>query len=454
MICTKTRELLRRQPSLGRKEAARPGIGNLRTGNKQSMRSGTLVQTRYRLDQPLGRGGMAEVWSCLDERLDRRVAVKFLAPELSDQPESLVRFFTEAQAVARISHPNVISVLDFGQHESRPFLVMEYLEGASLHDRMGEPFLVERAFEIVEDAARAAGAAHSLGLIHRDIKPGNILMDRDGRAKLADFGIASSNVSEQLTSTGVAVGSPHYVSPEQASGHACTPQSDVYSLGVVLYEILTGKVPFDAPNATAIAIAHVEQPPEPPSTHVPDLDQGVDSIVLRCLAKEPADRFDDGAALAAALHSRDARSGHPAPMDDDEEYLAAPSGARRALVAMLTAALLVGLLGLVVWAAFSEPRRDLPGAGTSEQPGQDRSRSATPAAAPSSEQAVFSSDHSPDPAATQSPASSKTRGGDRGTAAGDAGAPAQGGAPAPSPEPSPEPTQEPTPEATPTEAAD
>jgi serine/threonine-protein kinase len=420
------------------------------------MRSGILIQARYRLDTRLGRGGMAEVWSSLDERLDRRVAVKFLAPELSDQPEALVRFFSEAQAVARISHSNVVSVLDFGQHENRPFLVMEYMEGASLQERVGEPFLVERAFEIVEDAARAAGAAHSMGLVHRDIKPGNILMDLQGRAKLADFGIASSQVSEPLTSTGTAVGSPAYVSPEQASGHACTPRSDVYSLGVVLYELLTGKVPFEAPNATAVAIAHVEQTPDPPSTHVPDLDYGVDSIVLRCLAKEPFDRFDDGAALAAALSARDAGVVHPVPMHDDEDG-DAPSNARRALVAMVTAALLVGLLGLAVWAAFSEPRRDLPGAGTGEQPGRDRSRvggSATPAATPSSEQAVFSSE-SPSPATTQSP--SPNDGGERdpGTSAEDTGAPADGNsAPTPSAEPSSEPDQEPTPEATPTDASD
>jgi eukaryotic-like serine/threonine-protein kinase len=421
------------------------------------MRPGTLIQKRYRLDRPLGRGGMAEVWSSLDERLDRRVAVKLLAPELSDQPESLVRFFSEAQTVARISHPNVVSVLDFGQHENRPFLVMEYMEGSSLQERTGEPFLIERAFEIVEDAARAAGAAHSVDLVHRDIKPGNILMDRDGRARLADFGIASSPVSEQLTSTGIAVGSPHYVSPEQASGHVCTPRSDVYSLGVVLYELLTGKVPFDAPNATAIAIAHVEQPPVPPGMLVPDLDHEVDSIVLRCLAKDPADRFDDGTALAEALNAGDAGSVPPVPMHDDENFAAAPSVLRRTLVATLIAAVLVGLLGLGFWAAFQEPRRDLPGAGAIEQPGQDRSRvggSATPGDIPSSEQAVFSSDPSPDPAATRSPTSDESKR-DRGSAPAEGAVPPaeDGGGAAPSPEPSPEPTPELTPEATPSEAA-
>jgi serine/threonine protein kinase len=393
---------------------------------------------------------MAEVWSSLDERLDRRVAVKLLAPELADQPESLVRFFTEAQAVARISHPNVVSILDFGQHENRPFLVMVYMEGGSLADRMGEPFLVERAFEIVEDSARAVGAAHSLGLVHRDIKPGNILMDREGRAKLADFGIASSRVSERLTLTGLAMGSPHYVSPEQASGHECTPRSDVYSLGVVLYELLTGRVPLDGPNATAIAIAHVEQQPQPPSLLVPDLDHEVDAIVLSCLAKDPAERFEDGTALAAALNARDSGTAHPVTVHDDEHPHAAPSRVRRTAVAALTAAVVVGLLGLGLWAVLQEPRRALPGAEASEQSRQARGRQgpSTAPTIPSSDEAVLSSDSSPDPAATQSPAPREERTRDRAPGEG-AGAPDDDQDDAtPSPEPSPESTPEPTPSET------
>src|SRR5688500_289862 len=222
------------------------------------MNENDLIQGRYRLAHPLGRGGMAEVWCARDERLDRPVAVKFLAAQFHGDPEFLVRFFNEAQLVARLSHPNVTDVLDFGEFEERPYLVMEFVGGGALSDVTGEPMLPERAAEIVSQAAWGAGAAHAAGMVHRDIKPANILLTDDGNAKLADFGIALARDAEQLTATGTAIGSPHYVSPEQASGRGCTSRSDVYSLGVVLYELITGKPPFDADNVTAIAIDHVE----------------------------------------------------------------------------------------------------------------------------------------------------------------------------------------------------
>lgn len=269
------------------------------------MDAGELIQSRYELTEPLGRGGMAEVWLAQDSHLGRPVAIKFLAPQLSADPEFLVRFFSEAQAVARISHPNVVRVLDFGEYEEAPYLVMEHVGGGPLTDKVGEPHEPDWAFEVMADVARAAGVAHAHGVVHRDIKPGNILLDVDGRAKLADFGIASSGISERLTATGAAIGSPHYISPEQAQGRDATPASDVYALGIVLYELLTGVRPFEADNITAIAIAHVEQEPAAPSIHVPELDPAIDSLVLRCLDKDPSARFEDGAEMAAALEQFD-----------------------------------------------------------------------------------------------------------------------------------------------------
>ncbi|HEX2235964.1 MAG TPA: serine/threonine-protein kinase, partial [Actinomycetota bacterium] len=180
------------------------------------MQAGDVIQGRYRLRQQLGRGGMAVVWRALDERLDRDVALKLIAPGMAETPEFLARFFSEAQSVARIAHPNVVSVLDFGDHEGRPFLVMEHLGGGSAAE-CTTPLLPERAVEIVAQAAAGAGAAHRAGIVHRDIKPANILLTDEGTAKLADFGIASAAGAEGLTATGAAIGSPHYISPEQAA---------------------------------------------------------------------------------------------------------------------------------------------------------------------------------------------------------------------------------------------
>lgn len=270
------------------------------------MDAGDVIQARYELTELLGRGGMAEVWLAQDSNLGRPVAIKFLASHLSEDPEFLVRFFSEAQEVARISHPNVVKVLDFGEYEESPYLVMEAVVGGPLTDKTGEPNGPEWAFQVIAGAALAAGAAHTLGIVHRDIKPANILLGSEGVAKLADFGIASSGHSERLTATGAAIGSPHYISPEQASGGNATPASDVYALGIVLYELLTGVRPFEGANITAIAIAQVEQEPAPPSTHVPELGAAVDALVLKCLAKDPAARFADGAELAVALERFDA----------------------------------------------------------------------------------------------------------------------------------------------------
>src|SRR5687768_5513369 len=242
------------------------------------MYGGGLIKCRYRLEQELGKGGMATVWRAHDLRLERPVAMKFLMPPMAEDPEFLVRFFTEAQQVARLSHPNVVRVLDFGEGEDCPYLVMEYLSGGSLQDITGTPMEPSRAISLISGAALGAGAAHEAGMVHRDLKPGNIMLGEEGTPKVGDFGIAVTKANERLTATGTAIGSPHYVSPEQASGRPIGPASDVYSLGVVLYELLTGKRPFERDSAMQLAIAHVEETPEPPSAVEPTLSPAIDEV--------------------------------------------------------------------------------------------------------------------------------------------------------------------------------
>ena len=410
------------------------------------MKQNDLIQERYLLDHPLGRGGMAEVWCARDQRLDRSVAIKFLAPQFHEDAEFLVRFFTEAQSVARMSHPNVVSVLDFGEHEERPYLVMEYVAGGSVADLTGAPILPERATEIVRDAARGAGAAHALGLVHRDIKPANILLTPRGLGKLADFGIASSLGGERLTATGQAIGSPHYLSPEQASGVGCTPRSDVYSLGVVLYELLTGRPPFDAENITAIAIAHVEQAPEPPSMFVPDIDPALEDLVLRCLAKDPEQRFPEGTALAVALDDP-YEAAALFPTGYEYEEIEEPTFGQRILSGAMIVFLVLALLAAGVWAAVRPEPDERPQSYDQEtidrggEPDRKRPRPTPTATTEYTDSAAV-------PAGASSPApgpspKQETREPERDGGGGGGGS--YEPEPEPTTEPSPEPTAEPSP---------
>ena len=360
------------------------------------MEKGLVIQGRYLLEERLGKGGMGQVWRAVDQRLQRTVAIKLIAPQFAEEPEFLVRFLREAQSIARINHPNVVGVLDFGEADEKPFLVMEYVPGKTLGGVTGEQMAPEKAVNIIAQAAHAAGAAHAEGIVHRDIKPANIIVTDDGRAKLVDFGIASHENVDRITATGTTIGSPHYISPEQASGGNATPRSDVYALGIVLFELLTGRRPFEGEQVAAIAIAHVEEAPPAPSQFVAGLDPELEKTVLRCLAKDPDHRFSDGTDLANALTPEsDARtmvvpaaagaaaagSTMTLPADDAVEYENPPVDDDRD--SPWKAALLGLLLGLVVlalavgaYAVLSDEPDDV-----AERPERDRTeqRDPTPA---------------------------------------------------------------------------
>ena len=223
---------------------------------------GTLIGARFRLDEKVGAGGMSSVYRAYDPTLERWVAIKLMHRDISTDPDQLERFRREARAVARLNHPHVVTVIDAGEDEGNPYIVFEYVEGETLKDRIRRlgmlpvPEAVAYAIEI----GRALSAAHSARLVHRDVKPQNVLIDMEGRAKVTDFGIARSMEAKGLTATGRVLGTTDYVSPEQALGHEVTEQSDIYSLGIVLYEMLTGEVPFQADTQVAVAMKHVREP--------------------------------------------------------------------------------------------------------------------------------------------------------------------------------------------------
>ena len=394
---------------------------------------------------------MAEVWRALDQRLERPVAIKFLTSRYAEDPEFLVRFFSEAQAVAGISHAHVVRVLDFGSADAGPYLVLELVEGGSLCDRVGAEVGIAEATRLVREAAEGAGAAHERGIVHRDLKPGNILLTETGTAKLADFGIATLGSVDHLAATGTAIGSPNYISPEGARGAGVSPASDVYSLGIVLYELLTGRRPFESGSATAVALAHVDQIPEAPSVHEPSLPGWIDELVLRCLAKDPSERYADGYELAAALRAGEAG----APIAPASEEPLDESRSPRLLVASVASALALGLGGFLI-ASPSSPIAPSAEADTGSSLPIDPERGATPteSATPYEIDAatVSSTDPTPSPSSTSGPGERKNV--RSGVTSDDAGDPATEDEPEPDEtvpseeEPEPEPTPE---ETTPTE---
>jgi len=223
---------------------------------------GSVLGGRYRLIELLGQGGMATIYRATDSQLGRDVAVKILRPEYGRDPDFVARFRAEAQAVASLSNPNIVPVHDFGMDPAGPYIVMSYVDGedlATLLRRTG-PVQPRQAARIAAESARALAAAHARGIIHRDVKPGNIMLAQDGRVEMTDFGIARAISEAQMTLPGTTLGSVHYFSPEQARGEPATERSDIYSLGIVLFELLTGRRPFEGDSAAAIAMARLSGP--------------------------------------------------------------------------------------------------------------------------------------------------------------------------------------------------
>jgi eukaryotic-like serine/threonine-protein kinase len=266
---------------------------------------GQVVDGRYRLIARLGSGGMADVWCADDQMLDRRVALKFLHERFAQDQQFVERFRREAQSAAGLQHPNVVGVYDRGEWEGRPWIAMEYVEGASLKDLIARGVSVGEAVELIRQVLAGARFAHARGIIHRDLKPQNVLVDADGRARVADFGIARAGASE-ITQTGSVLGTAQYLSPEQAQGQDVTAASDLYSIGVMLYETLTGRVPFEGESPVAVALKQVSEQPRPPSELNPEVPPALDAVVMRALAKEPANRFASADEFLRALDAAEA----------------------------------------------------------------------------------------------------------------------------------------------------
>ncbi|HYY88792.1 MAG TPA: protein kinase, partial [Chloroflexota bacterium] len=267
-----------------------------------------VLGERYQLVREIARGGMAAVWEAEDTLLGRRVAVKRLHPQFANEPEFLERFRREARAAASLAHPNIVPIYDVGEDRetATPYIVMELVRGENLKSR------IRRApppGHLSDDEVRQVGAAiavaldyaHRHGIIHRDVKPQNVLLGEDGRPRLTDFGIAQALATSALTRTGAVMGSVHYLAPELARGQPATPRSDIYSLGVVLYEMATGRAPFSGETELSVALAHVEQPPATPRTFNAGLAPDLEATILQALAKAPEARLGSAASLAAAL---------------------------------------------------------------------------------------------------------------------------------------------------------
>jgi beta-lactam-binding protein with PASTA domain len=327
----------------------------------------TVIDGRYRVLRRLGSGGMADVYCAEDNQLGRRVALKLLYRRFAEDAEFVERFRREASSAAGLQHPNIVGIFDRGEWDGTYYIAMEYLEGRTLKQLIREHGAMppDLAIDITIQVLRAARFAHKRGVIHRDIKPHNVILDEEGRAKVTDFGIARAGASD-MTETGSIMGTAQYLSPEQAQGQPVSPRSDLYSIGVMLYELLTGRVPFDAESPVAIAVRHVSDRPVPPAEVNPAVPPALDAVVMRALEKDPARRFADADEFIAALEAARAQPTvvaremvlEPYPLPD-EPFEEAERRERRWWLWLL-ALLLLAALAVGAYLLFAPEKKAVP----------------------------------------------------------------------------------------------
>ncbi|MGH2724676.1 MAG: protein kinase domain-containing protein [Actinomycetota bacterium] len=412
---------------------------------------------RYELDRPLGSGGMGRVFLATDRVLGRSVAVKVLAPHLARDEHAVSRFRREARSAAGLAHPAIVSVYDSGSENGWHYLVMEHVEGRTLGQVLREEglLLAGRAAEIAAELARALSEAHAAGIVHRDVKPGNVMVTPDGEVKVVDFGIAGAVSSDSATETAAILGTVSYLAPEQVRGRPADPRSDLYALGVVLYEMLTGRPPFVADAPLAVAYKHVEEAPVPPSELNPDVPPALEAVVMRALAKDPQQRYPSAEAVledvdrfleepemapTATVPLAGSSAGQPhdaaTPAGGSRPGAHRATRSRRWMVAVAVAAALAAAVPVALVLSSGDEASTKPPEEGAPAPGGDRS-----------------TEEGPDGAATPDGGTTKDENdGEEGQEApsNDGSEPAEEGA-GEEPEPSPTPTPTPSPSPTPSE---
>ncbi len=261
-----------------------------------------LIADRYELGERVGSGGMGEVYAGRDTKLDRPVAIKFLRPDMASQADLRSRFEAEARAAGRLSHPNVVGVFDTGEHEGRPFIIMELLSGRTLADEAAQgPSEEKRARQVGREILSALRASHVQGVLHRDLKPGNVLLTQDGSVKVGDFGVAKMAEGMDLTQAGMVLGTPSYLAPERIAGEPASESTDIYSVGVMLYELVAGRRPFEADTPLGLIRAIQDEPVPPLDAERPDIDPAFAAVVARAMARDPEERYESAAEMEADL---------------------------------------------------------------------------------------------------------------------------------------------------------